>query len=104
VYRVHSACFGAILAIGAVTGGRTRGGRIGAQLLTVSLAALALDYLHVPLLSLLGVQFPMTYLGLESYVTMVLDIALGVAIVVHTTDGARVELERRNAALAHAER
>jgi diguanylate cyclase (GGDEF)-like protein len=35
---------------------------------------------------------------------MVLDIALGVAIVVHTTDSARVELERRNAALAHAER
>jgi diguanylate cyclase (GGDEF)-like protein len=34
----------------------------------------------------------------------VLDIALGVAIVVHTTDGARAELERRNAALAHAER
>ncbi len=70
----------------------------------MSLAALALDYLHVPLLSLLGVQFPTTYLGLESYVTMVLDIALGVAIVVHTTDGARIELERRNAALAHAER
>jgi diguanylate cyclase (GGDEF)-like protein len=104
VYRVHSACFGALLAIGAFAGVRMRGRRIGAQLLTVSLAALALDYLHVPLLSLAGVQFPMTYLGLESYVTMVLDIALGVAIVVHTTDGARVELERRNAALAHAER
>jgi diguanylate cyclase (GGDEF)-like protein len=104
VYRVHSACFGALLALGAFAGVHVRGRRIGAQLLTVSLAALALDYLHVPVLSLLGVQFPMTYLGLESYVTMVLDIALGVAIVVHTTDGARAELERRNAALAHAER
>jgi diguanylate cyclase (GGDEF)-like protein len=104
VYRVHSACFGTLLAIAAFAGIRMRGRRIGAQLLTVSLAALALDYLHVPLLSLLGVQFPTTYLGLESYVTMVLDIALGVAIVVHTTDGARIELERRNAALAHAER
>jgi diguanylate cyclase (GGDEF)-like protein len=104
VYRVHSACFGALLAIGAFAGVRVRGRRIGTQLLTVSLAALALDYLHVPVLSLFGVQFPMTYLGLESYVTMVLDIALGVAIVVHTTDGARHELERRNAALGHAER
>ena len=104
VYRVHSACFGALLAIGAFAGVRLRARRIGAQLLTASLAALALDYLHVPLLSLLGVQFPATYLGLESYVTMVLDIALGVAIVVHTADGARVQLERRNAALAHAER
>ncbi|HWT04524.1 MAG TPA: GGDEF domain-containing protein, partial [Xanthomonadales bacterium] len=104
VYRVHSMCFGVLLAIGAFAGMNVRGRRIGAQLLTVSLAALALDYLHVPLLSVLGVQFPLTYLGLESYVTMVLDIALGVAIVVHTTDGARVELEGRNAALAHAER
>ncbi len=104
VYRVHSACFGLLLWLGAYTGVRMRGRRIGMRLVTVSLAALALDYLHVPLLSLLGVQFPTTYLGLESYVTMVLDIALGVAIVVHTTDGARVELEHRNAALAHAER
>ena len=104
VYRVHSACFGALLAIGAVACLRMRERRIGAQLLTVSLAALALDYLHVPLLSLFGVHFPATYLGLESYVTMVLDIALGVAIVVHTTDGARAQLERRNAALAYAER
>jgi|GEM_PF-2429555 len=103
-YRVHSACFGALLALGAFAGVRIRARRIGMQLLTVSLAALALDYLHVPVLSLLGVQFPLTYLGLESYATMVLDIALGVAIVVHTTDGARIELERRNAALAHAER
>ena len=104
VYRVHSACFGLLLALAAFAGMFVRSRRIGAQLLTVSLAALALDYLHVPLLSLVGVQFPTTYLGLESYVTMVLDIALGVAIVVHTTDGARVELERRNSALAHAER
>jgi diguanylate cyclase (GGDEF)-like protein len=104
VYRVHSACFGALLAAGAFAGVRVRGRRIGAQLLIASLAALAIDYLHVPVLSLLGVQFPATYLGLESYITMVLDIALGVAIVVHTADGARVELERRNAALAHAER
>ncbi|MDQ6943038.1 MAG: GGDEF domain-containing protein [Candidatus Eremiobacteraeota bacterium] len=104
VYRVHSASFGVLLALGALAGVRVRARRIGTQLLTVSLAALALDYLHVPLLSLLGVQFPMTYLGLESYITMVLDIALGVAIVVHATDGARAELEQRNAALAHAER
>ena len=104
VYRVHSACFGVLLALAAFAGMFVRGRRIGAQLVIVSLAALALDYLHVPLLSLVGVHFPSTYLGLESYVTMVLDIALGVAIVVHTTDGARVELEARNAALAHAER
>ena len=104
VYRIHSACFGVLLALGAFAGTCVRDRRIGAQLVTVSLAALALDYLHVPLLSLVGVHFPTTYLGLESYVTMVLDIALGVAIVVHTTDGARTELERRNAALGHAER
>ena len=93
VYRVHSACFGVLLALGAFAGTCMRGRRIGAQLLTGSLAVLALDYLHVPLLSLVGVKFPTTYLGLESYVTMVLDIALGVAILVHLTDGARVELE-----------
>jgi diguanylate cyclase (GGDEF)-like protein len=104
VYRVHSAGFGVLLALGAFAGTCMRGRRIGAQLLTGSLAVLALDYLHVPLLSLVGVKFPTTYLGLESYVTMVLDIALGVAILVHLTDGARVELEQRNAALAHAER
>ncbi|HEY0383056.1 MAG TPA: GGDEF domain-containing protein [Candidatus Elarobacter sp.] len=104
VYRVHAACFGVLLAFGAFAGAFVRGRRIGAQLLVASLAALAVDYLHVPLLSLVGVHFPMTYLGLESYVTMVLDIALGVAIVVHTTDSARIELERRNGALAHAER
>jgi diguanylate cyclase (GGDEF)-like protein len=104
VYRVHAACFGVLLAFGAFAGAFLRGRRIGAQLIVASLAALAVDYLHVPLLSLVGVHFPMTYLGLESYVTMVLDIALGVAILVHTTDGARVELERRNAALGHAER
>ncbi|HEV2741446.1 MAG TPA: GGDEF domain-containing protein [Candidatus Elarobacter sp.] len=104
VYRVHAACFGVLLALAAFAGVCVRERRIGMQLVTLSLAALALDYLHVPLLSLVGVHFPTTYLGLESYVTMVLDIALGVAIVVHTTDGARAELERRNAALAHAER
>ena len=104
VYRVHSACFGVLLALAAFAGMFVRSRRIGAQLVIVSLVALALDYLHVPLLSLVGVHFPSTYLGLESYLTMVLDIALGVAIVVHTTDGARVELEARNAALAHAER
>jgi diguanylate cyclase (GGDEF)-like protein len=103
-YRVHSACFGVLLALGAFAGTCMRARRMGAQLLTVSLAVLALDYLHVPLLSLVGVRFPTTYLGLESYLTMVLDIALGVAILVHVTDGARVELEQRNAALAHAER
>ncbi len=104
VYRVHSACFGLLLAVAAFAGTFVRGRRIGAKLVTVSLAALALDYLHVPVLGLVGVHFPPTYLGLESYVTMVLDIVLGVAIVVHTTDGARAELEKRNGALAHAER
>ena len=104
VYRVHSACFGLLLWLGAYTGVRMRGRRIGMRLVTVSLAALALDYLHVPAAQPAGRAVPTTYLGLESYVTMVLDIALGVAIVVHTTDGARVELEHRNAALAHAER
>ena len=74
-----------------------------AALLTAALSALALDYAHVPLLSLLGVHFPSSYLGLESYLTVVLDIVLGVAIVVHATDGVRSELEQRNAALAHAE-
>jgi diguanylate cyclase (GGDEF)-like protein len=104
VYRVHSTFFGVLLALGAFAGTFVRGRGVGAKLVTGALGALAVDYLHVPLLSLVGVHFPPTYLGLESYVTMVLDIVLGVAIVVHTTDGARLELQRRNSALGHAER
>ncbi len=103
VYRVHSAFLAALLIVATFESLRAARGGIGTRLITVALAALALDYAHVPLLSLAGVRFPGSYLGLESYVTMVLDIVLGVAIVVHTTDGVRAELERRNAALAEAE-
>jgi diguanylate cyclase (GGDEF)-like protein len=102
-YRVHSAFLATLLMAATFESLRAQPSGIGARLITAALGALALDYLHVPLLSLLGVQFPQTYLGLESYVTMVLDIVLGVAIVVHTTDGVRTELEQRNAALAEAE-
>ena len=77
---------------------------MGARLLTVSLVALAADYAHVPLLTLAGVAIPDTYLGLESYVTVILDIVLGVALVVAATDAAHVELERRNAELRTAQR
>lgn len=104
VYRVHSACFGALLGWAAFESLRAHGRGLGARLLTAALAALAVDYLHVPVLSSIGVAFPSTYLGLESYATMVLDIVLGVAIVVQATDAARSELEARNAALAQAER
>jgi len=103
VYRIHSACLSLLLALGAIQSARARFGGIGARLLTISLGALAVDYGHVPLLTLLGVRFPDTYVAFESYGTMVLDIALGVAIVVHATDRARTELERRNVALAQAE-
>jgi diguanylate cyclase (GGDEF)-like protein len=102
-YRVHSAFLAALLIAATFESLRAQRRGIGSRLITVALGALALDYAHVPLLSLLGVRFPHTYLGLESYLTMVLDIVLGVAIVVHTTDGVRAELERRNAALADAE-
>lgn len=103
-YRVHSACLAALLACAVAELLRAQARGLGTRLLTVALFLLALDYLHVPLLTLAGVRFPATYLGLESYITVVLDIALGVALVVHATDRAHVELERRNDALAHAQR
>ncbi|MDB5041426.1 MAG: diguanylate cyclase protein [Candidatus Eremiobacteraeota bacterium] len=104
IYRVHVAGFALLLGIGAFASVRAHGTGIGSRLVTVALAALALDYLHVPLLTLLGVKFNAYYPALESYVTMVLDIALGVAIVVHATDGVRDELAARNIALAEAQR
>jgi diguanylate cyclase (GGDEF)-like protein len=103
-YRVHSACLAALLATAAAELLRAQVRGLGTRLLTVALVLLAVDYLHVPLLTLAGVGFPASYLGLESYVTVVLDIALGVALVVYATDRARVELERRNDALAQAQR
>jgi len=99
VYRMHAACFAALLALAVVELLRAKPAGLGARLLIVALAALAVDYAHVPLLTALGVAFPDTYLGLESYVTAVLDIVLGVAVVVVTTDVARAELERSNAEL-----
>ncbi len=102
-YRVHSAFLAALLTAAVFESLRAQRPGIGSRLITAALAALALDYAHVPLLSLAGVHFPATYLGLESYLTVVLDIVLGVAIVVHTTDGVRCELQQRNAALAQAE-
>jgi diguanylate cyclase (GGDEF)-like protein len=102
-YRVHAAFLAALLMVATFESLRAQRGGIGPRLITAALGALALDYAHVPLLSLFGVHFPRSYLGLESYVTMVLDIVLGVAIVVQTTDGVRTELEHRNAALAEAE-
>ncbi|HEV3087144.1 MAG TPA: GGDEF domain-containing protein [Candidatus Elarobacter sp.] len=104
VFRLHSTFFALLLAAAVVELVRARLSGLGSRLLAVALAALALDYAHVPLLTLAGVRFPDNYLGLESYVTMVLDIALGVALVVQATDAAHVELERRNAELAGAQR
>jgi diguanylate cyclase (GGDEF)-like protein len=103
VYRLHSAFFALLLGVAAAEVLRARVSGLGARLLAGALAALALDYLHVPLLSLAGVAFPENYLGLESYVTLVLDIVLGVALVVQSTDAAHVELERRNTKLAEAQ-
>jgi diguanylate cyclase (GGDEF)-like protein len=103
VYRFHSAFFALLLGVAATEVLRAGVSGLGARLLAGALAALALDYLHVPLLSLAGVAFPENYLGLESYVTLVLDIVLGVALVVQSTDAAHVELERRNAKLAEAQ-
>ncbi len=104
IYRVHVAGFALLLAVGTYESFRARAAGIGARLITVALGALAVDYGHVPLLTLLGVKFTAYYPALESYVTMVLDIVLGVAIVVHATDGVRDELAARNAALAAAQR
>jgi diguanylate cyclase (GGDEF)-like protein len=103
-YRVHSACLAALLATAAAELLRTQVRGLGTRLLTLALVLLAVDYLHVPLLTLAGVVFPSNYLGLESYVTVVLDVVLGVALVVYATDRAHVELERRNDALASAQR
>jgi diguanylate cyclase (GGDEF)-like protein len=103
VYRFHSAFFALLLGVAAVEVLRAGVRGLGTRLLAGALSALALDYLHVPLLSLTGVTFPANYLGLESYVTMVLDVVLGVALVVQATDAAHVELERRNAKLAEAQ-
>lgn len=104
VYRIHATTLALLLGYAAFEGLRAPSRGLGTRLTTVALAALALDYGHFPLLAMLGVHFEPTYLGLESYVTVVFDVALGVAIVVHTTDGARAELERRNEALAEAQR
>ncbi len=103
-YKTHAALLAILLTFAAVESLRARGGGLGAKMLTVSLLLLAVDYAHVTVLTLFGVRFEQAYLGLESYATMVLDIALGVAIVVRATDAARSELERRNVALAEAER
>jgi diguanylate cyclase (GGDEF)-like protein len=104
VYRLHSAFFALLLGAAMVELVRARIPGLGARLLTGALAALTLDYAHVPILTALGVVFPENYLGLESYVTLVLDIVLGVALVVRSTDDANVELTRRNAELREAQR
>jgi diguanylate cyclase (GGDEF)-like protein len=103
-FRVHSAFFALLLAAAVAELLRGRPGGLGSRLLIAALTALTIDYAHVPLLTALGVAFPENYLGLESYVTAVLDIALGVALVVQSTDAAHVELERRNAELDGAKR
>ncbi|BDE06799.1 hypothetical protein WPS_20750 [Vulcanimicrobium alpinum] len=103
-YRVHTALLAMLFAFAAFESMRGEIRGLGAGLLTVALSALAIDYLHLPLLALAGVQFAPSYPGLESYLTVALDIVLGVAIVVQATDAARGELEERNAALARAER
>lgn len=103
-YRVHVAMLAGLFALAAIENARTRGRGLGAMIVTIVLALLAADYGHVPLLSLFGVHFSSTYLGVESYATIVLDIALGVAIVVHSTDAARESLKTQNAALAQAQR
>jgi diguanylate cyclase (GGDEF)-like protein len=104
VYKLHSAVFSLLLAVAAAEVIRGRVAGLGARLLVVALAALALDYAHVPLLTAAGVVFPNNYLGLESYVTLMLDVVLGVALVVQATDDAHVELELRNAKLAEVQR
>jgi diguanylate cyclase (GGDEF)-like protein len=104
VYRLHSTFFALLLGAAVVELIRARLTGLGAKLLVGALAALTLDYAHVPILTALGVAFPENYLGLESYVTLVLDIVLGVALVVRSTDDANVELTRRNAELREAQR
>ena len=104
VYRLHSTFFALLLCAAVVELIRAHVAGLGARLLVIALAALTLDYAHVPLLTALGVVFVDNYIGLESYVTLVLDIALGVALVVRTADDANVELKRRNAELAEAQR
>jgi diguanylate cyclase (GGDEF)-like protein len=104
VYRLHSTFFAILLFAAVIELVRARIAGLGARLLLVALAALTVDYAHVPLLTALGVTFAENYLGLESYVTLVLDIALGVALVVRAADDAHVELKRRNVELAQAQR
>jgi len=104
VYRVHAAGLALLLALAAWESLRVRGAGIGARLTTFAIAALAIDYGHVPLLSLFGVKFSASYPALESYVTMAFDIVLGLGIVVHATDATHAELQARNAALAEAQR
>jgi diguanylate cyclase (GGDEF)-like protein len=104
VYRLHSTFFALLLGAAVLELIRARIAGLGARLLVVALAALTVDYAHMPLLTALGVVFPETYLGLESYVTLVLDIALGVALVVRSTDDAHVELTRRNVELGAVQR
>ena len=102
-YALHSTLLAALLGIAAVETLHLTGKVLSGRMLTVALALLMVDYGHVPILSALGVRFAASYPGLESYVTMVLDICLGVAILLRATDGARLDLEERNAALAEAE-
>lgn len=104
VYRVHSAFFALLLALAVFELVRTQPGGLGSKILVAALTALIFDYAHVPLLSLFGIAFPENYLGLESYATVFLDIALGVGLVVQSTDAAHAELELRNAELARAQR
>jgi diguanylate cyclase (GGDEF)-like protein len=101
-YRVHSLFFGGLFIIATFEATRLRDGA-GRNVLLGAFTLLALDYVHTPLLALMRISFPETYLGLESYVTVAIDIVLGVGIVVHATDGVRDELESRNAELAAAD-
>ena len=104
VYRLHSTFFALLLGAAVVELVRGRVAGLGARLLAGALAALTVDYAHVPLLTLAGIVFPENYLGLESYITLVLDIVLGVALVVQSTDTAQIELMHRNAELAETQR
>jgi diguanylate cyclase (GGDEF)-like protein len=104
VYRWHVAGFALLLALGSIESLRARATGIGTRLITIALGALAIDYGHIPLLTLFDVRFTVSYPALESYATMVLDIVLGVAVVVAATDASHRELEARNAALAQAQR
>ena len=103
VYQLHAGLLSILAAFAAFEALRARTAGFGSRLLAVAFIALTVDYAHAPLLTLCGVHLAPQYLGLESYVTMVLDVMLGIAIVVHATDATRAELEERNAELAEAE-